>query len=897
MKPRQSQNLKISTNSTKNAQRFQKISPVGRRTVARGGLAAVLSIFIIAILPAQTTSDNFEDGDLLNPGWFGDTGDFMVSDGRLRLMADGAGESVLNLRLPPSRNTQADSFRLEFLVDMDFAPSASNFSKIDLYRESSIGGISQTGAFLQLGGITGDQDALTGSIFEGDVGSGSFDGTPGALGQSPAIARLMITFNPENGYQFFADYTGGRDFQLEGTIPVLSDLRFDLLRITCVYTASRSDKFSFDDLNYQVFLPADETAPTLANAFVIDEDEVVLRFSERLADVPTDDPNNYATSLTGNSIASATPSGTTVRLRFTQPFPLREDFTVTVSRSVDEAGNEANNLVANLRYDPTVAPRPGNLVITEFMADPSPQVGLPNAEYIEIHNPTDTSVNLEGIMIASGGTPVEFSGVASLEPGAYIVLVDMDDVADFQALSIPILAINGLPSLTNGGDEIALSYRSTTLQTLTYTDGWYNDPERDEGGYSLEFVGGEDAGCNASWRASIDASGGTPGRANSVAGMPADDQAPMITEVDISVFGITLTFDEALVQDQITPALFSADNGLTIFNVVFFDDRQIFLSADVQEGIIYTLTMLSDFSDCGGNFPNDNLVLQLAIPGEPAAGDVVINEVLFNPASGGADFLELFNCSDKVFQIRDWTLTNDQSTTSSGQRTVSVSRLFLPGEYLTFSPDPESIISTFLEVDATLLIDQTLPTMPDDEGNITVASAAGIVLDAFNYTEDFHSTLLSPNDGVSLERLRKQGNTQDGANWYSAASSENFGTPTRPNSQKRDALPVAGETIFSLVNTTFSPNGDSFEDFLELQYQTDRSGFVARIRIMDAQGRLIRTLRQTELLGASGTLLWDGANDDGRKAKAGLYVLLAELVNPDGEVKEEKLVGVLAGER
>ena len=307
--------------------------------------------------------------------------------------------------------------------------------------------------------------------------------------------------------------------------------------------------------------------------------------------------------------------------------------------------------------------------------------------------------------------------------------------------------------------------------------------------------------------------------------------------------------------------------------------------------------MVAGFSGGGGNFPSEKLVLQLAIPGEPAPGDVVINEVLFNPATGGADFLELFNCSDKVFQIRDWTLRNDQSTTSSGERTISVSHLLLPGEYLTLTPDPEYINATFLNVNPVWLIDQALPTMGDDEGNITVISEAGVLLDAFDYNEDFHSSLLSPNDGVSLERLRKQAATQDPANWYSAASSENFGTPTRPNSQMRDVLPALGESVFSLVNTTFSPDGDSFEDFLELQYQTDRSGFLARIRIMDAQGRLIRTLRQTELLGATGTLRWDGANDDGRKAKAGLYVLFAELVNPDGEVREEKLVGVLAGER
>lgn len=858
----------------------------------------LLLSLLAAPLSAQLTTDDFEDGDLLNPEWFGDTDDFVVTDGRLRLMADGAGESVLNLRLPPTRSITADSFRFEFLAEMDFAPSASNLCRIDLLVEGTIGEVNQTGAYLMLGGISGDQDALVGSIIEGgDIILGDFMGTPGALGQDPAIVRLLVNYDQVNGYRFFADYTGGRDFELQGTIPSSAELGFDYLRITCNYTATRADKFSFDDLNYEVFLPTDETAPELTDGFVVDEDEVILRFSENLAATPASDPANYTTSLAGNSITGVNLSGTTVRLQFAQPFPLREDFTVTAAQVSDEAGNSATNITRTLSYNPTVAPRPGNLVVTEFMADPSPQVGLPNAEYIELFNPTDTSVSLTGLMIASGGTPVEYGGNASIGAGAYTILTAPDDLSDFTALGIPAVGVSGLPTLTNGGDEILISYEDMVLQAINYTDDWYNDTERNDGGYSLEFVGGADAGCNASWRASLDPSGGTPGRANSVTGMPADEQAPMIAEVDISVAGITLTFDEALVQDQITPALFSLDNGLTINTVTFLSDRQLFLAADVQEGIIYNLTILSDFSDCGGNFPTEDLVLQLAIPGEPAPGDVVINEVLFNPASGGADFLELFNCSDKVFQVRDWTLTNNQSTTSSGQRTVSVSRLFLPGEYLTFTPDRDYINATFLDVNQALLVEQTLPTLPDDEGNITVASAVGTILDAFDYTEDFHSSLLSPNDGVSLERLRKQAATQDGGNWYSAASSENFGTPTRPNSQLRDALPEPGDNVFSIVNTTFSPDGDSFEDFLELQYQTDRSGFLARVRILDAQGRLVRTLRQTELLGATGTLRWDGANDDGRKAKAGLYVLFAELVNPDGEVREEKLVGVLAGER
>ncbi|MEM9929718.1 MAG: lamin tail domain-containing protein, partial [Bacteroidota bacterium] len=803
----------------------------------------------------------------------------------------------LAVRLPPSRSVEADSFALEFLVEMDFAPSGSNYCTLDLFEESTLGTSAESAINLRLGGVSGDQDALTGMVVSGgDVVLGDFTGTAGALGQSPAIIRLKLTYQAGVGYRFFADYAGGRDFVLQGEVLQDVDLFLDYLQITCIYTSSRTDKFTFDDLNYELFLPTDDTPPSLIDGAVLSENELQLRFDEVVTNPLASDANNYVLSIPGNNVASVDLSGTTVRLTLAQPLPIREDFTITVTEIQDEAGNSATDLSLVLQYDPTVPPSPGNLVITEFMADPSPQVGLPNAEYVEIFNPTNVSVSLRDLGVASGGTPATIDRDVSLAPMAYIVLVDEDNAAAFTALNIPVATLN-LPSLTNGGDVIELSYRGTTLQTLTYTDAWYNDPERDGGGYSVEYIGGDDATCNANWRASLDPSGGTPGRSNSVTGMPADDQPPAIVEVDIDLTGITLTFDEPLDPLEVTADIFQADNGLVVNEVMFLTEQQIFLAANVNEGIIYTLTMLPDFSDCGGNFPPQALELQLAIPGTPAAGEVVINEVLFNPATGGSDFLELYNCSDKAFQIRDWVLLNNTSTSSSGRRTVGISRLFLPGEYLTFTPEPDDIRAAFLDINETLLLDQTLPTMGDDEGNITVVSADGVTLDVFDYNEDFHNSLLSPNDGVSLERLRQKTPTQDPANWYSAASSENFGTPTRPNSQARAGLAPDPEQTFSLVRETFSPNGDSFEDFLELQYTTDRTGFLARVRIFDAQGRPVRVLRRTELLAGTGTIVWDGADDEGQRAKAGLYVLFVELVNPGGEVREEKLVGVLAGER
>jgi len=850
---------------------------------------------------AQTTTDDFEDGDLLNPEWSGDTDDFAVTDGRLRLMATEAGSSTLSVPIAPESPGTQETFSLEFLVEMDFAPSARNYCTVALVNRATVGTATASGAYLRFGGETADQDALTVTFIRGgDVVTDTINGDAGALGGSPAVARIRLQSTADGGWTLAADYTGGTNFVEQGEMAMVdgNDVQPDLLQLTCFYTASRSDKFSFDDLNVRSISAADQEPPEIADAFFVSNSEIGIDFNEVVLSSGIDDIADFVSAPAGNAIVEATvsPSGRRVVLRYAEPFPPRQELTVRVLRVEDEAGNVVTDLTASLRFDVTAPPRVGNLLLNEFMADPNPVVGLPNAEYIELYNPTDTSVLLDGVGISSGGAPVVYRGDAALLPGAYVVLTDADAVADFTALNIPALGID-LPSLTNSGDQIGLHFFGILLQEINYTDGWYNDPERDEGGFSIEYIGGADAGCRASWRASLDPAGGTPGRENSVLGMSTDGTAPAIAEVEVSSLGITLTFDEVIDPAQFSSGLFSVTPALTVGTLAFPDGRTVFLPAEVEDNQLYTLTILPDFSDCAGNFPAEAIVLSLAIPTQPVPGDVVINEILFNPVSGGSDFVELYNCSEKVFQVNGWQLSNTTSTSSSGTRTVALNRLFLPGEYLTFTPDREDILRDFMEVNTALLLEQGLPTLGDDDGNVTV-SVGGVVLDAFDYNEDFHSPLLSPNDGVSLERLRQKSATQDAANWYSAASAENFGTPTRANSQRRLGAPEStGDDRFALLNAAFSPDGDGFEDILEISYSMPGAGFLARIHIFDAQGRLVKTLRRVELLGAEGTLRWDGDNDEGRKAKAGLYVLYVESFSPDGAVREEKLVGVLAGRR
>lgn len=856
-------------------------------------LALLVSVLCTCV-SAQTTADDFSDGDLLNPAWSGNLDKFTVTDGRLRLLdASQEDPAVLGLATPVVANASELSY--SFLVDMDFAPSTSNFAAIELLQGGGIEDELTTGISLRIGGTSGSVDSLR-ATFYGDDGSeiGEISGPAGALGASPAIVRFRLIRRNAGDWTLEADYTGGTNFSLQGQLSGAA-IAPDFFRLTCNYTSTRSDKFSFDDLEVISMAEADMVAPELSNATVIDERNIELLFNEPVDAAIMRAVSNYNLSASGVSVSNVAVNGGQVLLTLDADLPNGIDVDLTVLRAVDASGNEANNLQRTLRFVRVVRPSADNLRITEFMADPTPVVGLPNVEYVELFNSGDEALDLSGLMIGSGGSPVAIPATEPLPAGGYVVLTRVDEADAFRALGAQAIGF-GLPTLTNGGDVITLVFGEETIQEITYTIAWYNDTERNEGGYSIEYTGGADAGCSASWRASLDASGGTPGRANSVDGLTVDNTAPGISEVDLNDSGeLTLVFDENLDAAQFDPGLFSLDNGASVTGLTVVDETTVVLTTTIEAGIIYTLTVLPDFSDCAGNFPAAALTFPLAIPGVPEAGDVVINELLFNPASGGSDYLELFNCSDKVFQIRDWVLENTLSTsTTSAERTVSVSRLFLPGDYLVLTANPDFVAENYLMVDTTLLVDQTLPSLPDDEGNISVI-AGGVVLDAFDYSDELHSGLLSNDDGVALERLRKTTATQDANNWFTAAQAENFGTPTRENSQARELIiDREDDDVFSVVNPTFSPDGDGDEELLELAYQTESPGFLARVRIFDAQGRLIRTLRRIELLGTDGTLNWDGSDDDGQRARAGLYVLYVELFNPNGETREEKLVAVLA---
>jgi hypothetical protein len=850
--------------------------------------------------------DSFSDGDLsADPAWYGQTGLFVVENGELRLADPDPGSSnVTFLYLPAPTSTGAETV-WEWYVRLDFAPSSSNYARI--YLQASIPELpaaGQTGYFLRIGGVSGDADALELYRQDPDDAVLLLSGASGALGAQPATARIRVVRDTSGLWSLWADYSGGNDLQAEGSAVDTTYLQGAYAGLVCYYTATRNDDFYFDDIGIDP-LYVDVEPPQLLGATPLDAYRLEVLFNEPLDEVSATDPLHYHLSggigQPADLIWDVELPGR-VGLEFSQAMSSGQEYTLETSGILDQEGNASGLQTASFTFLETFPGAPYEVLITEIMADPSPPVALPEAEYLELYNRSGSLLQLEGWTLSDGGAPAVFPPCL-LYPGERLLVCDPADTMLLSPYG-KVIGLAGFPALNNSGDHLVLRNASgSVIFQAAYSIDWYADAGKDEGGWSFELInplapcaGGEN------WRASESPLGGTPGAENAV-WKPEEDKAGPIP---LSVFPEEATravvvFSESLDSTAATrPENYSIEPGPPVLNAIWSEENPVKVELEwataLESGQRYTLSFDPALTDCQGNSLTAGYQLDFGLPEPPGPGDVVINEVLFQPEAGGAEFVELYNRSGKIINLGGLILANMQAAGGS-MAPVAADRLLLPGEYVVFSKLPSDLLVRYPVAQEVRIVSNDLPVLPDGGGNLTLygqnPAGAVVVLDAMDYNPDWHHPLLRETRGVSLERIDPYGDSRSEANWHSAASAVGYATPTQENSQH--LVLQEKDTAFFLPLTVFSPDGDGEADFLVLQYQLAQSGYTASIRIFDAWGRLVSVLAQNELLGASGHFRWDGVDQNGNKARLGVYLLWIQWVHPSGEVHVSRKTCVLAG--
>lgn len=543
-----------------------------------------------------------------------------------------------------------------------------------------------------------------------------------------------------------------------------------------------------------------------------------------------------------------------------------------------------------------------DVLINELMADPTPSVSLPELEYIEIINRAAFNINLENWKVQLNETERICKQVL-LAPGAYLVLCPEDGCSQFGSF-INCMDILGASDLANDGKTIALMDPDRhVISAVSYTSDWYQDNYKADGGWSLERIDVNNiCGEETNWIASESEMGGTPGSSNSVAAANPDNEAPFATRaIWIDDFSAGVFFSESLDTTLLKLSDFTLNESIEpvemLFDAPMFQSVQLIFTEELNAQIIHNL-QVKNLTDCCGNLnPNEELV-RFGKPEEIEANDLVINEVLFNPIGNGADFVELYNRSEKVIDLNGLKIANwdeDYDTFGSIKEIRTSAYQIFPEEYLVLTSDPNQVLNNYYESDANAFLfpDCTLPTLSNENGRVIILDKSLQTIDDFSYSEVMHFKLLTSFDGVSLERLNHDWPANESGNWHSAAERVGFATPGLRNSQFTETK--TSVTTLTVSPELFSPDNDGFEDVLLLAYKFESPGYIGTITIFDSNGRTIRKLINEELLAVEGTLVWDGINDAGTKARIGIYIIFFEYFNPQGETGKIKETCVLAG--
>jgi hypothetical protein len=538
-----------------------------------------------------------------------------------------------------------------------------------------------------------------------------------------------------------------------------------------------------------------------------------------------------------------------------------------------------------------------SLVISEIMADPKPVTGLPDVEYLELFNRSETAVSLKNWKLITGSRSVLLPD-SIIPPGSYALVCSRANLGAMAPFGNLIL-LNTF-SLTNEGMALALyNHKDQTVYAVTYQNKWW--ASKRNGGVALEMADTDNpCGEAGNWVVSADPRGGTPGGRNSIVKRNTDYTRPEVERVDVSSNKeIVVVFNKRMDSLSAVSGASVVLSGRSIISKQLkrplFLHLVLTLDAPLVNGEEYQLA-IENIAGCSGEILRES-VYELALPSPADSGDIVINEILFNPRDSGVDFVELYNRSAKHISLKNWGIGHVKSDgTSSFNSITSENLLMQPASYLALTSDemivkqhyPSSKKRNFLEM-------ISLPSFPDTKGGVVLRDHNMQVLDRLIYDEKMHHELLSDHKGVSLEKIDAKIPSWQASNWHSAAAVNGYATPGYANSQMQQQLE---EDIFTVEPEAFTPDGDGHDDFAVVSYKQNASGRIATIRIYTAHGRLVKNLIRNQLIGTGGDIRWDGTDEQGQPVSTGYYFLLIDIFDTAGTIRQfRKKVVVARGDR
>ena len=818
--------------------------------------------------------DDFSDGNFTtSPKWTGDSLSFIIKSEQLQLNETSAGISYLS-----TISQSINQASWEFDVELRFNPSAQNFCRVYLTSDSPILTSELKGYYLQVGN---KQDQI--NLFRQDLNKHHvvIAGPEGITNTSNPKVSIRVTRDSLGLWALYVKNPALGGFELfEKTIDsTYTSSHF--FGFVCRYTTTRSTGFVFDNVKVAGSFNEDIMPPKVLSLQALNRHILKLVVNEPILNPKVAQFSVHGLGKPDHIVSSGYNSW---EVGFSGSLVHGESYVLDLEL-LDFSENQAT-LVVPFKFWEIGTPNPHDVIFTEIMADPLPVLQLPDEEYLEIYNTSDSSLNLKDWKLSDASISVTLPDYL-IDPGSYVVLCRINKRASFP--TVPnILPLTRWPSLNNMEDFIVLSDTTgSIIHQVHYDNGWYRNNLKKHGGWSMEMID-VNYPCSGApnWAASESPTGGTPGKVNSITTDNPDLSPPeIISTLALDAMLFNIRFDQALGHighSSLSMAPFLAIDSFFINNSAR-TEIIVRLADPMAPGVVYKV-LLSGVPDCNGNIDHNKGVMALiGLPQKPDSGDLVINEVLFNPRPLGVRFVEIYNLSNKVIDLKNWRLARWQSENLTNFITLSDDHIMVyPDEIKVFSKEIHTLTGHYPNIPAEASIEvNELPSLPDREGSLVIISDNGLIIDDFRYHEKMHHPLLKSREGVSLERASPNLLTNDPNNWHSGAEATGYASPGVVNSQFFKDFTSAE---FKVEPRLISPRSSQLPVYARIFFQLQKPGSTGSVYIFNQHGIRVKTLVNNSLLSTNGTFQWDGTNLDGLPVPMGYYVILFQFTLSDGTV-------------
>lgn len=461
---------------------------------------------------------------------------------------------------------------------------------------------------------------------------------------------------------------------------------------------------------------------------------------------------------------------------------------------------------------------PGTVLINEIMYSPINS----EPEWIELFNISDDSINLKNWNVTDIFTTPATAKIVDdvyIKGKSYLVLAKDTTILFYHRLIPSKLIKLNLPVLNNDVDGVILKdNRGMAIDSVKYFSDWGGT-----NGKSLERISiNSPSNLSGNWGSSVDIELSTPGRINST--------TPKQFDLSIADISFTPRFpvsgDNVFVNAKVKNNGSSYTNNFSIEFWIDSDSNQVIdqllsktdglnLAANDSSTFVSTNSINNLTSKILTAvkviFSNDedtfNNYYEKSVQPGFAEKTIIINEVMYAPAGGEPEWIELVNISEQPIDIKDWSVS-DILTTPTKIFITNSSLEILPGEYFVIAKDT-SFYNFYSGVNYKVIL-KIFGSLGNTEDGVMIYDFRNGIIDSLLYKSSWGGK-----NGYSLERLSFNLPTNDSSNWITSLST-NRSTPGKVNSINN--IPQYKRNDIVINEIMFEPDIDNSEfiEFLNL---------------------------------------------------------------------------------